>query len=192
MEYKIIEINIDDMQKYAAVPISFNVKSILEPVQIDKGIGGIKFVEREVIPYIKNNDEFGSGAVNWHKRFDTSNWVRFAVIDKEKNFIGGATVAYNTENVNMLEGRIDITVLWDLRVHPKYRGIGIGRALIDKVAEWSKSKDCVMIKIETQNSNVRACRFYSAMGCRLGGIKMHNYKEKGLENEIMLFWYLDL
>ncbi len=192
MEYKIIEISTDDMKKYGEIPISFTVETILVPVQIDKGVGGIHFVEQVVSPYIKNYEDFGSGAKNWYKRFDTSNWVCFAVVDEEGTFIGGATVAYKTDNVNMLEGRDDITVLWDLRVHPKYRGIGIGRALLDKVAEWSRAKDCMMVKIETQNNNVRACRFYSAMGCRLGGIKMHTYQEKKLENEIMLFWYLDL
>ncbi len=192
MDYKIIELNIEDMKKYAGIPISFTVETILVPVQIDKGVGGISFVEQAVSPYIKNYEEFGSGAENWHKRFDTSNWVRFAVIDKKGSFIGGATVAYKTDNVNMLEGRDDISVLWDLRVHPDHRGKGIGKSLISRVADWSKSKGCVMVKIETQNINSNACKFYSAMGCCLGGIKMHEYKEEGLESEVMLFWYLDL
>lgn len=181
------------MEKYANVPITYKVESILELMQVNNGLGGIQFIEKRIEEsYIKDYDDFGSSTTGWHKRFDTSNWASFAAIDEQGEFIGGATIAYNTDNVNMLEGRNDISVLWDFRIHPDYRRKGIGKALFSKAAEWSKARDCIMMKIETQNINVNACRFYSAMGCRLGGIKMHAYKEEAFKDEVMLFWYLDL
>lgn len=192
MNYEIIEISKEKMPKYAAVPISFTVSRILEPAPIDNGLGGIGFIEKTVEPYMKDYDEHGSGTNSWHKRFDTSNWVRFAAVLDSGDFIGGATVAYKTNNVNMLEGRDDITVLWDIRVHPDYRGKGVGRMLFSNAIDWSMKKDCKMMKIETQNININACRFYSAMGCRLGGIRSHVYNDEGCKDELMMLWYYDL
>lgn len=149
-------------------------------------------VEKEVDPYLRDHDATGSGPTGWHKRFDTSNWVRFAAIEESGKYVGGAVVAYNTDNVNMLEGRDDITVLWNIRVHPEYRGEGIGRLLFQKAASWSASKGCRMMKIETQNININACRFYRAMGCTLGAIRQHVYQEEGCEDEAQLFWYYNL
>lgn len=180
------------MEKYAEVPISFTVSRILEPVPVNDGLGGIRFVEKDVEPYLKDYDATGSGPTGWHKRFDTSNWVRFAAVDDSGKFVGGAVVAYNTENVNMLEGRDDITVLWNLRVHPDYRGMGIGRKLVRRAIEWSRSKSCSLLKIETQNTNINACRFYKAMGCTLGAIRQHVYQEEGCLDEVQLFWYYNL
>lgn len=39
--------------------------------------------------------------------------------------VGGAVVAWRTPGADMLEGRDDLAVLWDIRVHPEYRGRGI-------------------------------------------------------------------
>lgn len=92
----------------------------------------------------------------------------------------------------MLEGRDDITVLWDFRIHPDFRRQGVGKTLFDKAIEWSREKNCTMMKIETQNTNINASRFYSSMGSYLGGIKKHQYKEDGIKDEIMFFWYYNL
>ena len=49
------------------------------------------------------------------------------------------------------------------------------------------------LKIETQNNNVAANRFYQAMGCRLGVIHRFAYAGiAGVEDEVMLLWYLAL
>jgi hypothetical protein len=44
--------------------------------------------------------------------------------------------------------------------------------------------------IETQNTNVPACHFYTARGCELGAINRFAYPT--LPNEIQLLWYKDL
>ena len=46
------------------------------------------------------------------------------------------------------------------------------------------------IKIETQNTNVRACRFYERQGCQLRAVHHAVYPE--LPEEIQLLWYKDL
>ena len=70
----------------------------------------------------------------------------------------------------MLEGRRDLAVLWDIRVSPEARRQGVGSALFERVAAWAQLHGCRQLKIETQNTNVRACRFYERQGCQLRAI----------------------
>ena len=44
------------------------------------------------------------------------------------------------------------------------------------------------MKIETQNINVAACRFYAQMGARLGKVHLYAYRAEGLD-EVELTWY---
>jgi hypothetical protein len=46
------------------------------------------------------------------------------------------------------------------------------------------------LKVETQNINIPACRFYAAQGCHLGGFNLHAYPAE--MNEIQLLWYRNL
>jgi GNAT superfamily N-acetyltransferase len=102
-------------------------------------------------------------------------------------------VAWNTNGVNMLEGRQDMSVLWDIRVIPERRGQGIGKLLFEHAAAWSKSKGCAQMKIETQNINVKACRFYESQGAVLGDIRRFAYQyDQRVKDEIQLNWYLAL
>ena len=49
------------------------------------------------------------------------------------------------------------------------------------------------MKIETQNVNVPACRFYAQQGCHLGAILRYGYAGcPEVAHEAMLLWYLDL
>ena len=107
--------------------------------------------------------------------------------------MGAATVAYNTPGVHMLEERSDLTVLWDLRVHPDFRGQGIGARLFQTAEKWSYSRDNPVhqLKIETQNINVDACRFYARQGAVLGGINRFAYFPT-YPDETQLLWYKDL
>ena len=53
-----------------------------------------------------------------------------------------------------------------------------------------RSTPRLQLKIETQNTNVRACRFYERQGCQLRAIHRAAYPE--LPEEIQLLWYKDL
>ena len=68
----------------------------------------------------------------------------------------------------MLDRRADLLVLWDIRVNPDCRGQGVGSALFQQAEAWGRAHGCRQLKVETQNINVNACRFYRAMGCELG------------------------
>jgi len=195
MLIKIREIKSDLLPVYASIPISFMVNSIFRIDVIKGGLGGFRLVEEKVIPYIKDYDniiEEEKGPADWPKHFDVRNWGIFIAYDGSRP-LGGATVAFNTPDVNMLESREDLAVLWDIRIHPDVRRHGVGSMLFKHSADWARKRGCKKLKIETQNINVSACRFYAKQGCKLGAI--HRYGYSGcppVAHEAMFLWYLDL
>ena len=194
MSIGIREILADDLPRYAEVSITFRVESIFGVEVVDGGLGGFRLVEEVVEPYTKDYDALGHGwrPMRWLERFDVSNWAFFLALDDERP-VGGATVAYDTPGVDLLGGRTDLAVLWDLRVAPERRGQGIGTRLFGHAAEWARERGCKQLKIETQNVNVRACRFYARQGCVLGSIDRYGYAGcPEVAHEAMLLWYLDL
>lgn len=90
----------------------------------------------------------------------------------------------------MTDGRDDVAVLRDIRVKPGSTRAGVGTALFERVVGWAGESGMQMLKIETQNNNVAACRFYQKMGARLGGVQRHAYGD--YPDEVMLLWYLEL
>lgn len=103
------------------------------------------------------------------------------------------TIAGTTEGMNMLGGRSDACVLWDIRVSDKYKHMGIGQKLFNQGIKGAKSDGYKQMIIECQNNNVTACRFYKKQGALLSKIDMHAYdSESGIENEVQFIWYLDL
>ena len=87
----------------------------------------------------------------------------------------------------MLERRLDLAVLWNIRVSPEARGRKVGSALFRAAEAWAAARGCQQLKVETQNINVPACRFYSRQRCVLGAINSFAYSE--LPNEVQLLWY---
>ena len=176
---------------YADLSIAFEVRSVLEVSLREGGLGGFGLVERAVAsPYPKDYDAIpGNHPSDWGKRFDLSGWPIFSA-RHEGVRVGGAVVAFATEGVQMLDGRCDLAVLWDLRVAPDARGQGVGTALFAAVEQWARERACTQLKIETQNVNVGACRFYAARGCTLGAL--HRFAYPDLPDEVQLLWYKDL
>lgn len=188
---KIIEIPASRLAEYARIPIAFEVRTILSPDLSQSGLAGIHFHELPVSPYIKDYDLLGSPPT-WSKEFDLKNWGVFLALDGETP-IGGAVVAWKTNGVDLLEGRRGMSVLWDIRVSPERRGQGVGKLLFEQAAAWSKTRGCTQMKIETQNINVNACRFYEAQGAILGDIRRFAYQhDQRVRDEIQLNWYLAL
>jgi GNAT superfamily N-acetyltransferase len=179
------------LPEYARVPIIFTVDRVLDVTSRNDGPGGFALSERRLdVPYEKDYDAFaGEGPLQWARRFDLSKWAFFTARDATR-IVGGATVAFDTPGLTMLEGRRDLAVLWDIRVFPDARGQGVGSALFERVEAWAQLHGCRQLKIETQNTNVRACRFYERQGCQLMAIQRTAYPQ--LPEEIQLLWYKDL
>ncbi len=194
MDIEIKEVGIELLGMYAEIPIRYKVESVLDVQLIRNGLGGMRLQEQKVSPsYVKDYDaDHEEGPTRWPKRFDTSNWV-ILLASSEDRYLGGAVVAYDTPGVHMFDGRDDLAVLWDIRVHPHFRRCGIGTKLFNYAVERSRKRKCRQFKVETQNVNVPACRFYVKQGCRLGGINRYGYfTDPRFRREVMLLWYLDL
>jgi GNAT superfamily N-acetyltransferase len=196
MEIQIRQVEPEELARYALVPIRFWVHSLLRVEPVDGGLGGLRLVEEPVRPpYLKDYDAQGGGEespAHWATQFDVRRWAFFLAEDGDRP-VGAAAVAFDSPGVHMLEDRPDLAVLWDIRVHPRWRGRGIGTRLLHAAAAWAREQGAHQLKMETQNVNVPACHFYAAQGCTLGAI--HRYGYAGcpeVAHEAMLLWYLDL
>ena len=136
-------------------------------------------------PWLKDYDIHNSPSV-LSTRFDLSNWAIF-LASNDAQPIGGYIVAHNTPGVDMLQGRTDLAVLWDIRIDPNYRGKSIGRCLFEASITWARSRGCVELHVETQNVNVPACRFYQSMGCTLIRVVRNAYNK--FPDEHQLIWH---
>jgi GNAT superfamily N-acetyltransferase len=191
MTSEIREESLTDLEAYARIPISFEASTVLELLSRNGGLGGFELLERPLCPrLVKDYDAIpGNHPTAWPGRFDLSNWgFLSATLDSER--IGGAAVAFRTPGMVMLEDREDLAVLWDLRIAPQARQRGLGAKLFGAASEWATTRGCRWLKIETQNINVPACRFYASQGCVLGSL--HRFAYPDLPDEIQLIWYKKL
>jgi len=173
------------------VSIAFAVEKILDITQPEGGLSGFLLQERALEkPYIKDYDKVsGDGPATVGRKFDVSRWGLITA-RSDGSLIGGAVIAYGSGSLSQLEGRADLSAIWDIRVHPDSRGAGIGSRLFRASEDWARNRRCTQLVIETQNTNVPACRFYSAMGCNLGAINLYAYGTR--PDEAQLLWFKDL
>jgi len=192
IEYKQIDSTL--LSLYDKVPQRVYVSSYYKLEKVNRGLGGITFVETAIDPYIKDfrADSLSFLMARLHERFDTSNWAFFLAFDDDFP-VGAAAVAARTEGVNMLEGRSDLAVLWDIRVDDNYKQQSIGQKLFDTAASWCKQQGMTQLKVECQNINIPACKFYHKQGMVLRSINENAYyDEPDCRHEVQLLWYLDL
>jgi GNAT superfamily N-acetyltransferase len=177
----------ETISKYCSIPMAFRVESLFIPrLHAD----GKWELDEEPIdqPYVKDYDKYDSPH-EWAHRFNLSKWVVLSAYENDSQ-VGGAIIAFNTPGIDMLEGRSDLAVIWDIRVHPDFRHKGIGSQLFAKAIECATDRGCREIKIETQNINVPACKFYARMGCELRVVRPGAYPT--LPEEIQFLWYREL
>jgi len=172
---------------YGTVPISFTTMSVLRIEWQCSGLQGIRITEAPIDPPLSKDFDDGEPVSRWLQIGDISHWGFFGAYDVGRQ-VGGAVVAHRTPAVRMLEGRTDLGVLWDIRVAPSHRGQGIGSRLLQAAAQFAWDQGCTWLKVETQNTNPAACRFYAKHGFTLGGIRERAYPE--FPDEAQLLWYL--
>ncbi|HSJ86360.1 MAG TPA: GNAT family N-acetyltransferase [Anaerolineales bacterium] len=97
-----------------------------------------------------------------------------------------------------LAGRIKMLRWWnrfayveDLVVNAQYRGMGVGRKLLERGIQWARENNYPGVMLETQDDNVPACMLYQSCGFVLSGFDRNVYKAINPNTrEIALYWYL--
>jgi len=132
----------------------------------------------EDIPYCEKRYE------NWEADYSTyidndDKTIYLAYIDKK--VVGQIILKKNWNNYAFVE---------DIRVDMHHRKEGIGKMLICFARDWASVKNLQGIMLETQNNNVRACKFYESCGFKIGGFDKALYKGINKDNdEIAMYWY---
>lgn len=176
---------------YDTIPMSVLVKTVYKIEKNDNGLGGIRFIESRVDEYI-NHIGIHCKFIELEKEFDLSNWAFFIAFAGDKP-VGAASVASKCNNVSMLDRRDDLAVLWDIRVDEAFKKSGIGSHLFKMISHWASHQGLKQLKIECQNNNVPACKFYHKMGAVLSAMNEYAYyHDKLTRHEVQLIWYLDL
>ena len=179
----------DCLEEYAKVPTRFEVCSVFQFDGDDPQAAGIK-EQTAAVPWTKDYDAVaGEQPPFWAKRWDLSEWgILAAYVEGQR--VGGCAVANGHADLVNYPVLHSTAVLWDIRIHPAWRGCQIGRQLFEAALQWAREHDCTELVTETQNVNVPACKFYQRQGCRLVSIRPHAYAT--FPDEIELIWKLQL
>ena len=128
-DYEIKEMDKTCFPVYDQVTQNVDVRSEYCVTRIDNGLGGLGIEKVPVTPFVKDLSKY-ERAVEFENMFDISNWRFYMAFDGDLP-VGAMTVAGPTEGMDMLGGRTDACVLWDIRVADKYKHQGIGQKLLN-------------------------------------------------------------
>ena len=156
---------------YSRIPISFRVSSKLRVID-----GVFELSEEHVSPSWCKDYDLVEPPTQLPNKWNLKNWAIF-LAESDTETSAGCIIARDTPGIDLLDGRSDLAVIWDIRVTPKSRGRGIGTQLFNAAVSWAHSKGCTELQVETQDINVAACRFYEQMGCDLIGVDPNAYKD---------------
>ena len=178
---RVVEESPDDLDAYSQISIAFEVRSRFG---VEPAGDQFSLVEEPVPePWLKDEtDPYRPSNLGRHLEL-TNIGVLGAYLDGVR--VGGAIVGYDNPGWWFLDGRREVASCPDLRVDPAHRRLGAGRALFEAGATWARQRGCVMLLIETQDTNVPACRFYEAMGCTLHEVRPGFYPDS---DELCLIW----
>jgi ribosomal protein S18 acetylase RimI-like enzyme len=191
MNIALREIGPDAYEEYTQLRPGFLVESVLE-CRLDRdGLGGIVLRQVPVAtPYSKYWPDEGPAV--WARMHDLTKWGIF-IATADHHPAGGAAVASPAPGIVVTEGHKDTAGLFDIRVEPAQRRRGVGTALLRACADWARARGFRFLAIETQNTNVPACRFYAKSGCELVEIRRFGYADCAeVSEEAMLIWRLKL
>jgi streptothricin acetyltransferase len=120
------------------------------------------------------------------------------VEDVDYGFDAMGPVIFFAESDGNIAGRIKMMRWWnrfacveDLVVNPEYRGMGVGRRLLERGIQWARENGFPGVMLETQDDNVPACMLYQSCGFVISGFDRNVYKAINPDTkETALYWYL--
>lgn len=179
------------LQTYASIPGALMVEEVFDVHEESAGPEGVRLIRRELTtPYIKDYDRPDSEHPSrWSERFDVTRWG-FLTGTINGRDVARAAIVWDAPGVDLLAGREDSALLWDIRVAPAFQRRGVGSTMFRAVEDWARQRGAVRLLIETQNVNVAACSFYQRQGCYLGGFQRFAYS--AFPEEVQLLWFKEL
>lgn len=102
--------------------------------------------------------EVGGNEASWRQRL--AGWARFVAE------VDGQVVGVVGGGAGEFTGSAALTSLW---VDPRFRGRGVGTALIQVVEEWARSKDLNRVVLWVTEANSSAEWLYERLGFRRTG-----------------------
>jgi len=176
-----------DIPRLAEIRAHYQSETILAVEHTGSGISsGWRLVERKLpVPFDKGAlYDFGEAeqeAIRRRLQWPDNTYLRVAEL-----------TGSNSRLIGLLEMEIrdwnNTVELVNLRVDLDFRGEGLGRRLWHLGLEYARQAGVRAIMIETQNTNLAACKFYARMGCQLVGLNEAFYTNDGTATEIALFW----
>ena len=92
--------------------------------------------------------------------------TKFFVAESDKNLMGYIGI----------KAVIDEGYITNVAVYPKYRGIGVATALINKVFDFAKEKGLSFVSLEVRASNTQAVSLYEKTGFKEEGRRKDFYR----------------
>lgn len=187
MTISIVEDDPARLEEYATIAIGFTVAEVFDDQAVEALLrGDVPLATRLPAPRWKDYDRYtGNRPTDWPDRFDVSRWVILAAfVDGQR--VGGAGVIHADPLIDLVRECPDCALLWDLRVAPPMRAQGIGTALVRAAEGVAIRRGARAIRVETQQVNVPACRFYARNGFSLERVVPDAYVD--LPGETQLLW----
>jgi streptothricin acetyltransferase len=129
-------------------------------------------------PYRKRYDHLDAETLEQYRRVLTCGFS-FAAVDGDL-IVGIALAEPHPWNRSLW--------VWELHVAETHRRRGIGRQLVEALAEKGRAAGLRVIVCETQNTDVPAIHFYRSVGFQLEGVDLSYYTNDDFPNgEIAVF-----
>jgi GNAT superfamily N-acetyltransferase len=191
LKLQLIQMPAHCLGEYGMVPISYSVSERFELVPACGEQGGWDLRPHRIEPgYVKDYDTIpGCRPTEWVSRWDTNKWW-FGAAFAEGRWVGGAAVVLDASEVEGAAASTNVAILWDIRVRPNCRRRGVGRRLLKFAEDQACALGMRRMRVETQNVNVTACRFYAGAGYALCGVDRFGYAD--FPGEVQLIWQKDL
>jgi Acetyltransferases len=187
MSVTVVEHGVSQLADYASVPIAFTVSEYFGDAALAALLHGEPaHPTPQGNPYRKDYDVApGNHPTEWPNEFDVARWIFFAAHQDEER-VGGAVLIRDDPAIDLLSDCPACGLLWDIRVAPTMRARGVGSALIGAVQRAAVDRGLHALRVETQQVNVPACRFYERHGFRLERTTANVYED--FPGEIQLVW----
>jgi dTDP-4-amino-4,6-dideoxy-D-galactose acyltransferase len=105
-------------------------------------------------------------------------WLENSINGSFADIIQGYVIDNNLVGFITAKRELGSVSIGLIAVNEDYSGIGIGRALIESIFNWSLNNKINQVSVATQRDNVNACRFYESLGFEI------------IENSFIYHWWV--